>query len=141
MKVNKINQQFLATYIEVDRACAEKLGVASAGVCEYIRRLTNTRFAPGRDETLTRLLRYRAVRSRIAQDPANFASLSEISKDDVRWLKNFKSLLGDKLDPISIYLKNAGKYVRGRLILRYISFGAVGCIFILFIILLLLALL
>ena len=141
MKANKINQQFLVAYIEVDRACAAKLGVASAGAYEYIRRLTNTRFAPGRDEALTRLSRYREIRNRISQDPGCFSSLSEISKDDVRWLKNFKGLLDEKLDPISVYLKNAGKYVRGRLILRYISFGAIGCIFILFIILMLIALL
>ena len=55
----KINEAFYAGYIELDRDCCEKFGVSSGGVTEYINRLNNARFAPGRDDVLPRLVRYR----------------------------------------------------------------------------------
>lgn len=138
MKRSKLNQEFLAAYIGLDKICAEKLGIATGGVTEYINKLTNTRFAPRRDEVLPRLVRYRNIRNRIAHELGAMASLSEISKDDIKWIKSFSKIIADKSDPISLYLKNAGRYVRGRMLIRSLSIGAVAVILVLLVILIIL---
>lgn len=124
----------------MDKICAEKLGIATGGVTEYINKLTNTRFAPRRDEVLPRLVRYRSIRNRIAHEVGAMASLSEISREDIKWIRAFAKVVADKSDPISVYLKNAGRYVRGRVLLRSFSIGAVTVIAILLIIFIILLL-
>ena len=59
----RLNERFLSSYIELEKTCCEKFGVPTGGVTEYINRLNNARFAPGRDEALPRLVRYRGTRN------------------------------------------------------------------------------
>ncbi len=110
----KLNEQFLNAYIKVDAACGEKLGLTSGGATEYINRLINTRFAPGRDEVLPRLIKYRNVRNKIAHEENALSNLDEVDKQDIKWLSAFDKSLQKKKDPISIYLRRARRYARRR---------------------------
>ena len=59
----RINEKFLKVFSELDRLCCEKFGVSTGGVTEYITRLNNARYAPDREQTLPRLVRYRNIRN------------------------------------------------------------------------------
>ena len=108
----RINEKFLHHYMELDRVCLAKFGVATGGVTEYINRLNSARFAPGRDDVLPRLVRYRNLRNKFAHEVGALRRVDEISKADIRWIKNFHHELLRKRDPISAYLKKARKYAR-----------------------------
>ena len=62
----KQNSLFLDRYMELDKVCCDKFGVATGhGVVEYIHRLSNARFAPGRDDALARLVKYSNIHKRL----------------------------------------------------------------------------
>lgn len=136
----KRNEKFLNTYIELDKMCCEKFGVQSGGVTEYVNRLNNARFAPGRDEVLPKLVKYRNIRNRFAHEPSAMRTTDEIIKDDIKWLNHFKHDVSKKKDPISKYLRKARRYARRRkarkifiviLILALIAGAAAAAIFLL----------
>ncbi len=132
MDNGKINGKFLAAYISLDKAAAEKLDTRS-GVTEYINKLTNMRFASGRDEILPRLMKYRKLRNRIAHEPGAMNDISELTKEDIAWLKKFEKSISRGKDPVSKYLRSAGIRERGRafiktLILAAISFAVIAII-------------
>ena len=108
----RINEKFLDCYMETDKLCAVKFGIAMGGVTEYINRLNNTRFAPGRDDILQHLVRFRSIRNRLAHEAGAIRRLDEISKHDIKWLKEFNKELIKKRDPISQYLRHARSYIR-----------------------------
>lgn len=110
----RINELFLSNYIELDKLCCEKFGVVSGGVTEYINRLNNARFAPGRDDVLPRLVRYRNIRNKFAHEVGAMRRVEEVSKVDVNWLKTFHRDMLKRRDPISAYLKKARKHARRR---------------------------
>ena len=110
----KVNEVFLSEYIELDRDCCEKFGISTGGVTEYINRLNNARFAPGRDDVLPRLVRYRNIRNKIAHELSALRKVEEITKADVRWIRAFDKNLVKKKDPISLYLRRARKFMRRR---------------------------
>ncbi len=114
----RINETFLTTYMELDRDCCEKFGVATGGVTEYINRLNNARFAPGRDDVLPRLVRYRNIRNKFAHEIAALRRVDEITKVDVNWLRSFNKDVMKKRDPISLYLRKARRYARRRKLRR-----------------------
>ena len=114
----RINEAFLSLYMDLDKDCCEKFGVASGGVTEYINRLNNARFAPGRDDVLPRLVRYRNLRNKFAHEIAAIRRVDEITKVDVNWLRAFDKDVRKKKDPISLYLRKARKYARRRKIRR-----------------------
>ena len=114
----KINEIFLTEYIELDRDCCEKFGINTSGVTEYINRLNNARFAPGRDDVLPRLVRYRNIRNKIAHELSALRKTEEITKADVRWIRTFDKNIVKKKDPISLYLRKARKYMRRRRLRR-----------------------
>lgn len=116
----KINEAFLAGYIELDRDCCEKFGVSTGGITEYINRLNNARFAPGRDEVLPRLVRYRNTRNKLAHETDALRKTDEVTKVDVKWLRSFNKDIIKKRDPISLYLRKARKYARRRKLRRWI---------------------
>lgn len=118
----KINEAFLAGYVELDRDCCEKFGVSTGGVTEYINRLNNARFAPGRDDVLPRLVRYRNIRNRFAHELSALRKTDEVTKVDVKWLRTFNKALIRKKDPISLYLRKARKFVRRRRLRRWAYF-------------------
>lgn len=110
----KINEKFLNNFLELDKLCCEKFGVATNGVTEYINRLNNARFAPNRDEVLPRLVKYRNLRNRFAHEPQAIRKCDDISKADVKWVGKFKKSVKGKKDPISKYLKKARRFARRR---------------------------
>ena len=107
----KINENFLKVYIELDKVCCEKFGVSTGGIGEYINRLNNARFAPDRDEVLKRLVAYRDNHKRFYFEPKAVKKDSKLTKEDIKWITNFKRDVLKKRDPISKYLKKAKKYV------------------------------
>ena len=110
----RMNESFLDAYIKIDVICCDKFGVASGGATEYINRLINARFAPGRDEVVARLVKYRNIRNRIAHEEGALDNIKEINKLDLRWLDSFKRDLNKKKDPISVYLRKARSFVKRR---------------------------
>ena len=110
----KINEKFLNNFIELDKLCCEKFGVATNGVTEYINRLNNARFAPDRDEVLPRLVKYRNLRNRFAHEPQAIRKCDDIAKADIKWVAKFKKTVKGKKDPISKYLKKARRFARRR---------------------------
>ena len=75
---SKINMSFFKAYIELDKACAEKLGVEKNGVSAYINSLVEFRFAPDRSEVLPKLIKYRKARNIIAHEDGAFDKLDEL---------------------------------------------------------------
>ncbi|MBQ8688924.1 MAG: hypothetical protein IJ515_01005 [Clostridia bacterium] len=108
----RINEHFLSSYMELDKDLCEKFGVTTGGVTEYINRLNNARFAPGRDNVLPRLVRYRNIRNKFAHEVGAIRRVDEITKVDVNWIRSFNRDVIRKRDPISEYLKKARKYAR-----------------------------
>ncbi len=116
----KINEKFLSLFLELDKLCCEKFGVANNGVTEYINRLNNARFAPDRDEVLPKLVNYRNIRNKFAQDANEIRKNTELTKDDLKWVKDFEKDLKKKKDPISVYLNKARRYASRRRFLRFL---------------------
>lgn len=120
----RINEKFLSCYMELDKVCCGKFGIAAGGVTEYINRLNNARFAPGRDDVLPRLVRYRNLRNKFAHEVGALRRVDEISKIDIRWMKHFHRDLTRKQDPISAYLRKARKYARRKKLRRAVYISA-----------------
>ena len=110
----KINEKFLNNFLELDKLCCEKFGVATNGVTEYINRLNNARFAPNRDEVLPKLVKYRNLRNRFAHEPQAIRKCDDINKADVKWVGKFKKTVKGKKDPITKYVKKARRFARRR---------------------------
>ena len=110
----RINESFLASFNELDKRCCEKFGIVSGGVTEYINRLNNARFAPGRDEALPKLVRLRNIRNKMVHEPGALRKLAEITKADIAWVKHFDRNVARRKDPISLYLKKARALARRR---------------------------
>ncbi len=122
----RLNEKFLGSYIDIDKNCCEKFGVSAGGVTEYINRLNNARFAPGREEALPRLVRYRNLRNKMAHEIGSLRKMNDVTKADIKWLKKFNKDLIKRRDPISAYLKKARKYARRRRLKRYLTFGIIS---------------
>ena len=116
----KINEKFLNNFLELDKLCCDKFGVAVNGVTEYINRLNNARFAPNRDEVLPRLVKYRNLRNRFAHEPQAIRKCDDLNKADVKWVAKFKKSVKGKKDPISKYLKKARRFSRKRKFGRFL---------------------
>ena len=116
----KLNEKFLNNFLELDKLCCEKFGVATNGVTEYINRLNNARFAPERDEVLPKLVKYRNLRNRFAHEPQAIRKCDDIAKADIKWVAKFKKTVKGKKDPISKYLKKARRFARRRKFGRFI---------------------
>ena len=110
----KVNEQFLNAFIALDKVCCAKFGVPTGGVTDYVNRLINSRFAPGRDDVLPKLVRYTNIRNRLAHEVGAMRQLDEVTKNDVKWLREFEKSVSKKKDPISLYLRKARRYARLR---------------------------
>ena len=117
----KLNETFLDSYIILDKICCHKFGVSTGGTTAYINRLISTKFAPGRDEVLQRLVKYRSIRNRFAHESGALENMDEISKPDIKWLEKFKKSIERNRDPYSIYLKKARKLTRRRKVKKVIT--------------------
>ena len=124
----RLNERFLANYIELDKNCCEKFGVSTGGVTEYINRLNNARFAPGREEALPRLVKYRNLRNKMAHELGSLRKMNDVTRADIAWIHKFDKDITKRRDPISSYLKRARRYARRRRIKRYVTAGAVAAV-------------
>ena len=104
---SKINLAFFNAYLELNKVCARRLDISRGGVSAYIGRLVEYRFAPERNEVLSRLIRYRNYRNVIAHEENAIADLSEMTKADIRWLNKFARSVSAKRDPVSRYERKA----------------------------------
>lgn len=125
----KLNERFLASYIELDKECCEKFGVSNGGVTEYINRLNNARFAPGRDEALPRLVKYRNIRNKMAHEIGSLRKMNDVAKTDIAWVRKFSRDVAKHRDPISAYLKRARRYALRRRLKRYFTVAALFAAF------------
>lgn len=119
----RLNESFLNIFLELDHICCEKFGVTTGGVTEYINRLNNARFAPGRDEVLPKLVRYRNLRNRFVHEPGAIRKTDDISKADIRSLHRFCRDVKKKKDPISKYLRKARLYALRRRAIKLLVAG------------------
>lgn len=126
----RLNERFLASYVEFDKNCCEKFGVATGGVTEYINRLNNARFAPGREDALPRLVKYRNIRNKMAHEVGSLRKMSDVTKADIAWIRKFDKDITKHRDPISKYLKRARRYARRRRLQRYITVFALVAAFV-----------
>lgn len=110
----RTNERFMQAYLELDAVCSEKLNVAGGGVTEYVNRLNNARLAPGRDEALPRLVRYRTIRNMLSHEVGAIKRDNGVTKSDIVWVKKFCSNITKKKDPLSLYLRRARRYLRFR---------------------------
>ena len=107
---SKINMSFFKAYIDLDKVCADRLGVDRNGVSAYINSLVEMRFAPDRSEVLPRLIKYRKSRNIIAHEQNAMDELDELTKSDIQWLNHFAKSVSHKRDPISRYERKARNY-------------------------------
>ena len=121
---SRLNLAFFNAYIELDKICAERLGVRQNGVSSYINRLVDLRFAPGRNEVLSNLIKYRNCRNAIAHEVNAMHDISEITKADVRWINSFARSVSHRADPVSRYERKAIRYS----IWRKFQAGFIGAI-------------
>ena len=126
----RLNERFLASYIELDRNCCEKFDVSVGGVTEYVNRLNNARFAPGREEALPRLVRYRNIRNKMAHELGTIRKTNDVTGADLKWIRTFNKDITKRRDPISKYLKKARRYARRRKIQKYVTVFAIIAAFI-----------
>lgn len=111
---NRTNMTFFKAYIELDNACAARLGVDKHGVSAYINRLVEMRFAQGRSELLPKLIKYRNFRNTIAHEEGAMKGLDGITKADIQWINRFTRLVNRKKDPVSQYERKAHRYTLWR---------------------------
>ena len=106
----KTNMSFFKAYIELDKACAARLGIERNGVSTYISKLVDMRFAPGRSEVLPKLIKYRNFRNTIAHEENAMKEMDTVSKSDIQWVNYFTKCVNKKVDPISRYENKARRY-------------------------------
>ena len=103
------NQNFLEKYIKLDKACSDVFGLKTGGISEYINKLGTDSEIPDRKETMSRLVKYRSLRNKLAHEVGALDKITEIKGEDIKWLVSFeKSVLCAK-DPLSRHKKNLYK--------------------------------
>ena len=117
----RTNEKFLEAFISVESLCADKLGITTAGVSEYISRLSSAKMAIGRDEALKQLSKYRNLRNRLVHENGALRSLGDITKADVKWLKSFEKDVKKNKDPLSLYYKKSKGHKRRKKILAWLT--------------------
>jgi peptidoglycan hydrolase-like protein with peptidoglycan-binding domain len=109
------------------RAISQALGIQEIPVWptqSEVRRGTSLFGAPGREDALPRLVRYRNIRNKMAHEIGSLTRANEVTKADVAWLRKFDKDIIKRKDPISAYLKRARRYARRRRIKKYLTVGA-----------------
>ena len=100
---DKTNLAFFKAYLELDKACADRVEISKKGISTYINKLSELKNAPERDEVLKLLIKYRKYRNKIAHEADAISEIDEITKDDIKWLESFSKMVEAKRDPISRY--------------------------------------
>lgn len=126
---NKINLAFFNAYLELDKICAQRLGISKSGVTAYINNLVDCRYAPDRNDVLRKLIKYRKIRNILAHEPIAMTELNEITKEDIKWVNQFTKTVDKKKDPISRYerkLKRQEIWRKVRIVLIILGVIALG---------------
>lgn len=122
----KTNTDFLAAYIELDTVCNELLDTRHGGISEYINRLKES---PARDVdnfTKKKLISYRAIRNRLAHEEGALKDIDEVTRSDIKWIKEFKKSIERRRDPISLLEKKTKSKRNTRLIFALAAFAIVA---------------
>ncbi len=117
----KTNEKFLESFISLESLCADKLGITTAGVSEYISRLSSAKMAIGRDETIKQLSRFRKIRNRLVHENGALRSLDEINQNDIKWLRRFEKSVKKNKDPLSRYYKQSKVDKRKKILLACLA--------------------
>lgn len=118
----KTNQKFLEAFISLESFCAQKLGITTAGVSEYITRLTGAKMVIGKEATLDHLRRYRNLRNRLVHENGALRSLGDISRADIKWIKTFEKSVRKNKDPLSLHYKQASdKKKKKKMIFAFVT--------------------
>lgn len=107
---NKTNLSFFNAYIQLDKTCADRLGIKQNGLSTYMNKLVDMRFAPGRSEVLPRLIKYRNCRNKIAHEMNAMSDAGDVTKSDIRWIRKFTKSVANRTDPVSRYERKAVRY-------------------------------
>ena len=97
------NRKFLTEYIKLERAICEMLELSQGGVNEYIARLSDGAYTEKEKAIISRLIRYRAYRNKLAHEVGALEGLSSVTREDVRWIRTFTSLVKKKRDSLSVF--------------------------------------
>ncbi len=131
----KTNEKFLDAYLILDSALNERFGMKTGGATEYINRLSAAKLAPGRDEALPRLMKYRGIRNKFAHEPGELKNSKEISSDDISWVKKFTVFVNKYKDPLSLLKNNGGRNRGGAakaiIVMLLLAVVAAGVLFLL----------
>lgn len=127
------NNRFLSEYIKLDKECAVLLSIEGRGVTEYIARLSLLSDAEGKEQTLERLTKYRAYRNRLAHEVGALSTLSDVTREDVKWISEFIKKIRAHRDTLSRYERDRKKrsfgYKLGRaLVITLISLTVIAAI-------------
>ena len=106
------NQSFLVNYIKLDKACSDMLEIKSGGVSEYINKIGASSI-PERKELMSRLVKYRGIRNKLAHEVGALDKMSEINGEDIKWVKSFEKSVSSGRDPYSLYQKKLRKSTKG----------------------------
>lgn len=112
MGKKRLNSLFLEAYAELDKQCAALFEMYSGGVNEYINTLMISRYIYGRDDLVTRLVKYKGIRNRLAHEPGALKSDLGVTKEDIKWIKKFSKKVYKGKDPIS---EHKAKFHRGKI--------------------------
>ena len=111
-KQQKLNENFLNAFLQLDSDCCKKFNVTVNGITEYINRLNNAKYAEGRDEVLAKLVNYRNIRNRFAHEPWYLRTANELTKEDLAWVADFAKKFGKEKDCLSVYVASAKKFAK-----------------------------
>ena len=100
---NKINLEFFNAYLDLDKACNQYFEISKGGATTYINRLKELEFGPEKSESLSKLIKYRKIRNILAHEADGFDDITDITKDDIKWLNEFAKSVKRKADPVSLY--------------------------------------
>ena len=111
-KQQKLNENFLNAFLQLDSDCCKRFNVTVNGITEYINRLNNAKYAEGRDEVLAKLVNYRNIRNRFAHEPWYLRTANELTKDDLAWVANFAKAFKKEKDCLATYVASAKKFAK-----------------------------
>ena len=111
-KQQKLNENFLNAFLQLDSDCCKKFNVTVNGITEYINRLNNAKYAEGRDEVLAKLVNYRNIHNRFAHEPWYLRTANELTKEDLAWVADFAKKFGKEKDCLSVYVASAKKFAK-----------------------------
>lgn len=104
------NVKFIEKYIILENTANALMNKKSSGVSAYISELETLTLDSNAKETLKLLKKCRFVRNKLAHDPGALKNNSEITKDDVKFIKKLTSDMQKRKDPLSRLLNGSSAF-------------------------------